>query len=156
MGNTETLSGIAFGRNIIGIVTRPYETYRRIITKGTAWELGFIAILLLLYFATATIVKNPYFRPFLLTRHFIVLTAASGSVFCMVIILFALFGKLFKSTGTLKGLILGWGYSLIPTVVWFWITSLLYVIIPPPRSTGFLGIAFSICYLLFSACMFFW
>lgn len=156
MGNTLTLSGIAFGRNIIGIITRPYETYRRIVTKGTAWELGYIAVLLALYFATATIVKNPYFRPFLLTRQFIVLSAAAGSVFCMVIILFSSFGKIYKSTGTLKGLILGWGYGLIPTLTWFWVTSVLYVIIPPPRTTGFLGIAFSICYLLFSACMFFW
>jgi hypothetical protein len=150
------LSGICFGRNIIGIVTRPYETYRRIIAKGSVWELGYVGVLLTMYFITATIVKNPYFRPFFLTRQFIVLSSAAGSTFCLAIILFALMGKLLKSEGSLKGLFLGWGYNLIPTLCWFWVTSLLYVILPPPRTTGFLGIAFSVVYLMFSSVILFW
>jgi len=156
MVHTIALAGISFGQNMVGIILRPYETYRRITREGTGWELVYIAGLLGLYFATATLIKNPSFRPFLLTRQFVVLASATGCTYCTVVGLMAAIGRLLKSQGKLRGLALGWAYSLFPTLVWFWITSLLYVLIPPPRTTSFLGIAFSIVYLLFSATILFW
>jgi hypothetical protein len=156
MMQTIAVAGILFLRNLAGIITRPYQTYRRIVTKGSLWELGYIGGLVGLYLATATVVKNPYFRPFFLTRQYIVLLSATGCTFCFVVGLCAIMGKLFKSSGTLRALVLGWGYSMVPTLTWFWITSILYIVLPPPRTTGFLGIAFSVVYLLFSAVVFFW
>jgi hypothetical protein len=156
MAQRIVLTGISFGRHMVGIVMRPYETYRRIIAKGMIEELVFIAGLLGVYFALATLIRNPYFRPFLLTRQFVVLSSATGCTFCIVIVLFATIGKMLRSSGKLQGLLLGWGYSLIPTLFWFWVTSILYVLIPPPRTAGFLGVAFSIVYLVFSAVVFFW
>ena len=57
------VSAVAFGRTAMGIITRPYETYRRIVTHGKPGELVFIAALLGIYFALASVVK--VFRPFL-------------------------------------------------------------------------------------------
>jgi len=149
-------SGVVFGRNMVGIITRPYETYRRIVAQGTLWELAYIGFLLVLYFATAAIVKTSLFRPFLLTRQFILLGTAAGVTFLFTVSLFWQVGRLFGAKGNLQGLLLGWGYSLVPTAVWFWMTSLLYVIVPPPRTTSALGIVFSIVFLLTSATLFFW
>jgi hypothetical protein len=156
MADALIVSGISFCRHVIGIITRPYETYRRIVSKGTPWELAYIAACIGAYLAMATVIKNPFFRPFLLTRRFVVLALAVACSFCFVVSCFAVAGRLLKSGGKLRGLALGWAYTLIPTLVWFWVTSLLYVLVPPPRTTSFLGIAFSIVYLLFSATMFFW
>ena len=149
-------SGIAFGRNMVGIITRPYETCRRIAVRGTLWELVYIGVILIFYFATAAIVKTSLFRPFLLTRQFVLLGAATLATFLFAVSLFWQVGRWFGAQGNFRGLILGWGYGLVPTLVWFWMTSLLYVAIPPPRTTSPLGIVFSIVYLLISATLFFW
>jgi hypothetical protein len=148
--------GLAFGQNIWGIVTRPYETYRRIINKGSLWEMVYIGICLALYFATAAIVKTPSFRPFLMTRQFFLLATATTVTYILAVSLFWKVARWFGAKGNLRGFMLGWGYSLVPTLVWFWMTSLLYVAIPPPRTTSVLGIVFSIVYLLVSATLFFW
>jgi hypothetical protein len=149
-------SGIAFGRNMVGIITRPYETCRRIVGKGTPWELVYIGVILIFYFATAAIVKTSLFRPFLLTRQFVLLGAATAATFLLAVSLFWQVGRWFGAKGNFRGLMLGWGYSLVPTLVWFWMTSLLYIALPPPRTTGVLGIVFSIVYLFISATLLFW
>ncbi len=54
----------AFIKNVIGLVTRPYETCRRIVDRGRMGELVYVAILLSVYFAFASVVKVAAFRPF--------------------------------------------------------------------------------------------
>ena len=149
-------SAIAFGRNIIGITTRPYEAYRRIIDHGSLWELVYIGLVLAVYFALASLVKTAAFRPFLLTRQFILLYAAALLGFLVTVIALWLIGTMVGGVGKATKLALGWAYTLIPTVTWFLATSLLYVILPPPRTTSLLGISFSIVFLLFSAMLFWW
>lgn len=145
-----------FLRSFIGLITRPYETCRTIVERAGVSELVYIAFLLALYFATSSIVKVAAFRPFLLTRQFIVLAAATALTYILAVSLFWTAGKLVGAEGKLKGLAVSWGYSLIPTLVWFFATSLLYVILPPPRTTSFAGMLFSILFLIFSATLFFW
>ncbi len=150
------VSGISFGRNVWGIITRPYETYRRIVEHGTYWELVYVGMSLFLYFVVASIVKTSLFRPYLLTRQFVVLSSAAGLTFFVVVFLFRCIGDVFGAKGSFKGLALGWGYSLLPTAAWFWMTSLLYVLIPPPRTTSVPGMIFSVLYLIISATLLFW
>jgi hypothetical protein len=146
----------AFIQNVIGLVTRPYETCRRIVDRGGLGELVYVAILLSVYFAFVSVVKVAAFRPFLLSRQFIVLAAATGTTYVLAIALFWIAGKLVKADGKLKGLALLWGYSLLATLTWFLATSILYVILPPPRTTSLAGVLFSILFLIFSATLFFW
>ncbi len=136
------LAGVQFSRNLVGMVTRPYETYRRIVDKGTLWELPYIASLLAIYFAS--------------TKRFVVLASATGATFFLVVGLLWFIGKFVGGKGELGKLGLAWGYTLIPTVSWFLVTSLLYVLLPPPRTERWQGIVFSIFYLVFSATLFFW
>lgn len=146
----------AFFKNIVGLVTRPYETCRRIVDRGGYGELTFVGGLLAIYFAIASVVKVAAFRPFLLTRQFIVLSAAAGLTYLLAVALFWTAGKMVGAQGKLKGLVVLWGYSLVPTLAWFLATSLLYVLLPPPRTTSTAGVTFSILFLVFSLVLFFW
>jgi len=150
------IAGVSFGRNCIGIVLHPYEAYRRIVREGSLYELIYITSLLIFYFALASVVKVAAFRPFLLTRQFIVLVSAVVATYCVVICLLWLVGQKMGGKGTLRGVAIAWGYTLVPTVLWFFVTSLLYVVLPPPRTTSLAGIALSALFLAFSATLFLW
>ncbi|MEK9143692.1 MAG: hypothetical protein AAB481_03625 [Patescibacteria group bacterium] len=130
------ISGIAFSRNTIGLVVRPYETYRRIIDKGSVWELVFIAMLVMI----------SAFR-------FVV---AAGATYVLVVVLVWVVGHRIGGRGTLRGVALGWGYTFFPTVVWFFTTSALFVLLPPPRTTSVAGVVFSGMFLVFSVTLLFW
>jgi len=156
MAHELLIAGLLFGRNFVGIITRPYETYRRIVTKGSLWELGYIAALCAVYFAVASVIKIAAFRPFILTRQFIVLAGAACTTYIFMVLLLSLTGKVLHAEVSARRLLLGWGYTLIPTLVWFWSTSILYILLPPPRTTSAYGILFSVVYLVFSAVLLFW
>src|SRR5689334_9343505 len=156
MGTSLLVGFIAFCRNVIGLVTRPYETCRRIADRGELAELVPVGILLACYFALASLVKVASFRPFLLTREFVLLAWATAITYGVTVFLFWLAGRMLGSTGSLKGLSIIWGYSLLPTLIWFLATSILYVLIPPPRTTSAQGIIFSIIFLIFSVTLLLW
>lgn len=150
------VNGIAFSRNFIGIITRPYETYRRIVADGSWGELIYLALPLFIYFAFVSLVKTAAFRPFLLTKQFVVLSAATIVTFIVVVVALWLAARLVGGRGHIRGVTLAWGYTLIPTLLWFWATSILYILVPPPRTSRPLGITFSLLYLVFSATLFWW
>lgn len=154
-GNLLT-GGIMFVQTFIGIVFRPYETYRRLVARRSLWELVYLAGILAGYFALASVVKTSAFRPFLLTRQFVVLAAGAAATYLGVIGILWVTGKKLGGKGTLAGIAVAWGYTLIPTLVWFFTTSLLYVFLPPPRTASAPGVIFSIVYLIFSATLFWW
>lgn len=149
-------SAISFGRNSIGLILRPYETYRRIVDRGSPWELVYIGALAMLYFALASVVKVAAFRPFFLTKQAVVLGAAASLTYALVVGLTWVVGQCFGSKAAIKSIAVGWGYTILPTVCWFLMTSILYVILPPPRTTSIAGIAFSVLFLVVSATLFFW
>lgn len=150
------LSGVAFGRNSLGLILRPYETYRRIVDRGRMAELLPIGLLLTGYFALASLVKEASFRPFLLTRQFMVLAATAGVSFFLVSATLWTVGTIVGGKGRFLRFVLAWGYTMFPTVAWFLMTSILYLLLPPPRTTRTLGVAFSILYLVISATILFW
>lgn len=147
---------IGFGRNAVGIITRPYETYRRIIDRSSYTELIPLASLLSLYFTVASVVKAPLFRPYFLTKQFMVLASGVGLSFLLVVGALWVIGQKIGGKGTFRGILMGWAYTLIPTLLWFLATSLLSVFFPPPRTERVQGILFSVIYLLFSSVLFFW
>lgn len=146
----------SFTRNIIGLVTRPYETYRKIINHSSRWELVPLAMVIGSYLGIASLVKIAAFRPYILTKQFVVLGLAVAMTYGVIIGLLWIFGKMVGGKGDIKSIALGWAYTLIPTTLWFLTTSLLYILIPPPRTGRPLGILFSVLFLLFSSVLFFW
>ncbi len=150
------VGGISFGKTVLGMITRPYETYRQIVDRGSFWELPFIGSLLAFYFALAAIVKTASFRPFLLTKQFAILGLGAGMGFVLTVVVLWIISRLVGGKGKIGKLALSWAYTLVPTTLWFLTTSLLYIILPPPRTTSFLGVLFSIVFLVFSAALFYW
>lgn len=150
------IAGVSFGRNTVGLLIKPYETYRRIIDRQGAWEMAYVTVLALAYFALASLVKVASFRPFLLTKQFILLSAAAAATYTVVSFSIWAVGRRVGGKGTLGGVVCGWGYTLLPTVCWFFMTSLVYVLLPPPRTTSLAGIAFSVLFLIVSATLLFW
>lgn len=150
------VSGVTFSRTAIGLVTRPYETYRRIVRDGKPGELIFVAVLLGMYFAIASLVKVAAFRPFLLTEQFIILClgAASGVIVSVGMLQFV--GRLLGAHPPTRTLLVAWAYTLLPTVLWFGITSVLWVFLPPPRTTSVPGVLFSLLFIVFSATLLWW
>ncbi len=150
------IDGVTFGRTCIGLAVRPYETYRRIIHHGKNGELVYVALLLGVYFAIASVVKVAEFRPFLLTQQFLVLVLGAVSGALVATVSLAVAGRAFGARIKIDSLLLGWSYTLIPTVSWFLATSVLYVLIPPPRTTSILGVTFSLLFIVFSATLLWW
>lgn len=150
------VAGVSFGRTVIGMCTRPYETYRRIAKHATQKELVYVAFFIGAYFLLASLVKVAAFRPFFLTRQFFVLLfgALSGVVVSVGSILLA--ARLLRLSVSRERVFVSWVYTLIPTVLWFFVTSVLYVLLPPPRTTSAAGVIFSAVFLVFSATILWW
>lgn len=156
MSDQMVIALYSFARNTIGLVTRPYETYRRIIKHGSYWEFVPLTVFIGSYLGVASLVKIAAFRPFMLTKQFVVLGTAVVVTYGLIVVLLWIFGKIAGGKGELKTIALGWAYTLIPTTIWFLATSFLYMLLPPPRTTRPLGILFSVLFLLFSSVLFFW
>ena len=149
-------AAISFGRNAVGVVTKPYETYRTLVERAKGWELVCVAGLIAGYFTLASLVKVSAFRPFLLTREFMVLLGAAVVSYGVVVGLLWIVGRLVGGRGSFAGLACGWGYTLLPTVIWFFTTSALFLLLPPPRTMSVAGIVFSGLFLVFSVTLLFW
>ncbi|MCX8009237.1 MAG: hypothetical protein N3A54_06105 [Patescibacteria group bacterium] len=151
-----SLCGILFSKRLVGIIHAPYQTYRSVIEKGRIGELFYIFAICAVYFALASLVKVASFSPLLLTKQFIVLVSGAFWGYCLTVILISIVTFLYNRKGSIRGIAVAWGYTLIPTVSWFFLTSLLYILFPPPRSQSFYGVLLSLVYLTLSAVLFFW
>ena len=150
------IGSISFFRSCIGLATKPYETYRRIVHHGSLWELVPLGVLLSCYFAIASLVKTAAFIPFVLTKQFLLIALSVLVTYGVTTSLLFIVGKCFGGRGSIRIVALAWGYTLLPTLLWFLGTSVLYVLFPPPRTGSPLGIVFSVLFLLFSSVLFFW
>lgn len=154
--STLIISGIAFFRSASGLITRPYETYRRITRDSKPSALIFVGLLLVLYFAIASALKVASFRPFLLTERFVTLYigAVSGVLVSVGMLRFA--GWILGSITPTRTLLVGWVYTLLPTALWFAVTSVLSVLFPPPRTASVPGMLFSLLFIVFSITLLWW
>ena len=142
------LGVVSFGRHAIGVVVRPYETYRHIAAKGTGGELASLGMLFILYVAAISLIMP--------SRQFVTFFPSALGGYLLSLAVFWLVGTLVGGSGRFLSVALGWGYTLLPTLVWFSVTSILYVVLPPPRTQHPAGIVFSIVYLAFSTMLFAW
>lgn len=142
-------------KNIWGSFHTPYSTYRELL-KQNLLQLLVIFLLIGTYFFFVSPLKLKTLHPLLLTLN--TGRLFSIAVFSYVTICLVLYGlgKIFKGRPTMSGIALMWGYSLIPTLMWFFATSLAYLVLPPPRHDTLLGKAFSLLFITFSVSLFFW
>jgi len=129
--------------------------------KPDIWQAAILLTLATMYFIYASIIRTRSLDPLVVSSSFVrtfiffLLTFASTIVFQWVV------GKLLEKvnmaeTQSLKVFIVLSAYSLVPTIVWFFITSSLYFVFPPPRYETFLGTTFSIMFIIFSSSILLW
>lgn len=82
------------------------------------------------------------------------------SVFLLNFFLTIFFFHFISSSTTknrsLVSLFFTFSYSLLPSFIWFSSTSLLYIVVPPPRTFSLMGRAFSIFFITFSLALLAW
>ncbi len=145
----------SFMVNVWGILRQPYITYRRII-KQDPYQLVIIFILIGGYFFGISPIKTHTLHPFLLSLNTARLFTGALSIYIFICLWLYFLGKAIGREPKLGEIMLGWGYTLIPTLIWFLVTSIFYVLLPPPRSTSFWGTSFSVLFLVFSLSLLVW
>lgn len=154
---SSTRTVILFGRNLLGSINAPYVTYRKLSGENVKLHQTFVIIfIVVMYFLFVSTLRMGVHNPFLLTVKFNSLLAASTAGFVGMIILFYFLGKLTGGSGTLRKIYILWSFSLMPTLVWFFTTSFLYIILPPPRTISLLGKLYSGVFIAFSLSVFLW
>jgi len=147
---------IVFSKSVWGIMSKPYITCRDIARRSDVLEMVPIALLSFGYFALASVVRVKHFRPFILTSHFLKLTSWAIVTFFVSIFFLWAAARIVGGSGKIKTLAVGWSYTLVPSVFWFLSTSILYLILPPPRTQAWQGILFSLVFLIFSSAILYW
>lgn len=132
------------------LIVSPYKTMRKISTDFDITQLVIIYTFVYAFFQVAHIyrpISNPPFFLFFM----VVLNVFATSLFFYVIS-FA-FGKRDIQFSTI---FFTWSYTLIPTIIWFTTSFVLYFLIPPPRTMSFNGKLFSIVFTTFSLSLLLW
>ena len=102
-----------------------------------------------LYFKFAYFLRD---KPHPATLTFLVFTMH----FALTVAFFYVLSRLSDSKIKLSSFIFTLSYSLIPTLIWFASSSILYIIVPPPRSFSILGKGFSIFFIAYSISLLAW
>lgn len=150
-------SALIFFKNAWGIFHHPYKTMRQILWEKNYGHLISIGFLCWVYFLFSGSIKygvweNPLF-----------FTASVGKVFNTCLITYFLIsgsiyltGKLFGGKGKFLDVLILWSFTYFPTLFWFLTTSLLYFLLPPPRTLSLQGVFFSLFYIVLTVWLFFW
>lgn len=147
---------ILFVRNVYNCFNSPYVTYRKL-SQGKAFgQTVFIILLTLLYFLFVSFIRNGLSNPFFLTVKFNTLFFFSAGGFAAIILILFFLGRLAGGKGEITKVYILWTFSLIPTLLWFFATSVLYLILPPPRTLSIAGKLYSLVFVAFSLAMLIW
>ena len=140
---------ILFLKRALLLVLYPYKTMRRISRERDTTQLWIIFFFVFSYFLIADKVR---LSADLFPLHFIVTMIN----FIFTVYFFYFLARLFSRETSLMPFIFTLGYSLIPTLIWFFTNLILFVLLPPPRTWSLPGTLFSVIYIIFSISLLFW
>jgi hypothetical protein len=147
-----------FGKNSFGLMNNSYVTARKLVYGHKDYRsLFFLYLFILSYFVFASLVRVGLGNPYILTFHFnlMLFGAVAGFIFSYYGLI--ILGRIFTATEINKeGFFLLWSYSYLPTLMWFFFTSVFYLLLPPPRTLSYQGKAFSIMFIALSLVLLFW
>lgn len=119
---------------------------RKIAVEKDRSQIYLIMGIVLLFFYISSIYKE----------HTITYYLAFFFSFTCTILYFFISARVFRKDVTLVSLMFTFTYSLFPTLIWFIFNFILYLVLPPPRTTSFMGKSFSIFFITFSIALFLW
>lgn len=150
-------SFFSFARTCVGILNSPYVTVRSLSVKQVEFtHTLFVIGLTVFYFTFASLIRTGLRNPFLLTMRFNSLMTGALIGYLGMVFLLAIGAKVMKGQAKVSTLVVLWSYTLLPTFIWFFTTSLLYILIPPPRTLSLAGKVYSSVYVVFSMTVLFW
>lgn|GEM_PF-728528 len=135
-------------RNYFLLIIFPYKTVRKISFSDDRNQLLIIFGLIFLYFKFIYYLRGKPYPATLLFFIFIINFTVTISFFYW----------LSKSSNKIlfSSFVFTFSYSLLPTLTWFFASSLLYILLPPPRTISLLGRGFSIFFFAFSLSLLAW
>ncbi len=134
-----------------GCLNKPYETYRKLALYSYTHQTLFIAVIMSGYFTLAAVTKEGIHEGTLniILASIKAILAAVVTFGFSVTTLFVI-GKYFNGKGSFITFLTLWSFTLLPTLAWFFVSTVSYVVIPPPRTMSILGQGFSALFLAFS------
>lgn len=139
-------------KRFVGLIFNPYKTMRRISEEKDYYQPTIIIGLVFVYFKFIYFLRDKIYPATLIYVLFII-------NFLLTVAFFYLLSKLFiknKKEITFSSFVFTFSYSLLPTLIWFLSTSILYIILPPPRMFSLLGKGFSIFFIAYSLSLLIW
>lgn len=141
-------------KRFFGLIVDPYRTMRKISAERDNYQLLIIAVLIFIYFKFIYFLRDKAYPATFIYIIFVI-------DFLMMIGFFYLMSKFIGSRINKKNFLFAdfvftFSYSLLPTLIWFLSTSILYIFLPPPRTFSFLGKGFSIFFVTYSLSLLVW
>ncbi len=162
-------SWVEFIKLIVGTIQTPYQSYRTIALRPDIRHLVFIGLLISAYFASTFLVKGGLrASPLFLTESLVKVSISIAVSYCLSLFLIYLLGEVVKARSLqhfknrrvekddLIRLGVLWGYTFIPTTLWFLLMSVFYYFLPPPRTVSFLGQLASAFFISISITILLW
>lgn len=143
-------------RRIVFLAIAPYREMRTIVLHGSVIELLYVWLFVVGALALVTLLHGEQNALLPLAKHFLSLLAVVFVSHAGFMLIFWILALIMQKNMSWYGMIMGWSYSLIPTLVWFVGTALLFVLFPPPRTVTLLGALGSTLFLVASGVLFFW
>lgn len=134
-----------FLRRSVGLILTPYATMRRISIESSWRESAWGALFVVLYFLITNTV-----------RFWINGLLGAVGLFLISTLFFSLLPGKDTFQKRFERMYITWSYTLVPTLLWFYITLFFYFLIPPPRTISLLGKSFSIFYIALSVSLLLW
>lgn len=139
---------LTFFSACIRLIFWPYKTMRDLRIRNSKKNIIPLYVLFAAYFIIMSF-----------TRGF-VLSVLAAAIACGEYVGSILFFSLLPSRDDflkrLNAYVTTWTYTLIPTFFWFYSSLFLYHLLPPPRTTSFLGKSFSIIFFAYSISLTVW
>lgn len=135
-------------RNFFLLIFFPYKTMRKISKEDDYYQLAIIFFLVFVYFKFVYYLRNNFYPATFIFLAFLVNLFLTTGFFYLI--------SRNEKRVVFRSFLYTFTYSLFPTLVWFASNSILYILVPPPRTFSFLGKGFSIFFIAYSISLLAW
>lgn len=122
---------------------------RAVAKEQDIWQIFIIFITIIIYYFGLEHVKNIPYPPFV--QFCVVVFNYIGTIAFVYI-----FSSILAKKPPVQPFFYLFAYSLIPTIIWFYLNTTLFILVPPPRNVTLLGKIFSIVFITLSVSLLAW
>lgn len=144
-----TAAALIVVRRSVYLILYPYRTMRTISIKSNKQQVWIIFFIAFCYFAASHRIRNSPLQGLLAFGVFL-------GLFYVTVTFFYLLSVRSRPQISFSSFVYTFSYTLVPTLFWFWTTTLLFIILPPPRMYTPLGTGFSIFFVAYSLSLLAW